>query len=94
MASSSITYNLNSLLFSAQVPNPAGSQMWPVDFGTSSLYATVRAIALQLLAAAREAAADPGGGGEPSFTTAGEFGAIAKPARSSEVFNGHGSAPW
>ena len=66
-----------------QIPNVAGA--WPTDFEASKLYTSVRAIALQLLAAARAAAMVPGPESEPSFTPAAQVGAIAKPARRGEA---------
>jgi hypothetical protein len=66
-----------------QVPNAGDA--WPKDFEASQLYTSVKAIALQLLAAARAAATIPGPESEAAFTPAANVGAIAKPARRGEV---------
>jgi|EP01046_Picozoa_sp_COSAG06_P001224 hypothetical protein len=66
-----------------QVPNVDGE--WPAEFAASELYTSVQMIALQLLAAARAAATEPGPEGEPQFTPAAQVGAIAKPALTGEI---------
>ena len=66
-----------------QVPNVDGA--WPAQFEASELYSSVRAIALQLLAAARAAATVPVPESDASFTPASQVGAIAKPARRGEI---------